>query len=266
MGHNASGDRAFGPAEAMAARFAAANSAVRQGNSRKAELPDHPVAEHYHVIAVALGRTSEPRRPTTLEFEENLRRRVESGLAARFGETAFTLLGSNGGTILLPAQADERPDAVLQALSQAAGSAVSVTAVRSRATAIPRATELAHDLLEIVLRLGYTPGLYTLGDLTLEYQLTRSGPAISLLTAPLEPILAAPELIDTLRSHIAGNFNRQKTASTLNIHRNTVDYRMRRIKELTGFDPYDQSDLLRLQSALMIHTYRTATMTNIRDR
>lgn len=72
--------------------------------------------------------------------------------------------------------------------------------------------------------------------------------------------------LGTERDAAAARATRQKTASTLNIHRNTVDYRMRRIKELTGLDPYDQSDLLRLQSALMIHTYHTATMTNTPDR
>ncbi|WP_158436334.1 PucR family transcriptional regulator [Nocardia nova] len=213
-------------------------------------------------MGVALGRSSElgAQRPTTIKDEEDLRRHVEAAVTTLFGDTAYTMLGSSGGTILLPSEADERfPETVLPALTRAAGSPVSVTAVRSRANAISRATELAHDLLDIVVRLGYASGLYTLGDLTLEYQLTRPGPATGLLIAPLEPILAAPELIETLRHHIAGSFNRQKTATALGIHRNTVDYRLRRIKDLTGLDPSNQPDLLRLQSALIIHAYRTRT-------
>ncbi|WP_189595134.1 PucR family transcriptional regulator [Nocardia cerradoensis] len=194
-----------------------------------------------------------------MKRDEDLCGQLASGLAARFGDAAFTMLGTSGGTILLPSDADEQfPDEVVSELSLAVGGAVPVAAVRSSAAAIPRATDLAHDLLDIVLRLGYAPGLYTLADLALEYQLTRPGPGHSSLTAPLEPIFAIPELIDTLRSHIAGNFNRQKTATALKIHRNTVDYRLRRIKDLTGFDPYDHSDLLRLQSALIVHAYHSS--------
>jgi DNA-binding PucR family transcriptional regulator len=66
-----------------------------------------------------------------------------------------------------------------------------------------------------------------------------------------------PELLETMQVHIAHNLNRQRTARLLNVHINTVDYRLKRIGQLTGFDSTQASGLWHPRSALVAHTYRT---------
>ena len=44
------------------------------------------------------------------------------------------------------------------------------------------------------------------------------------------------ELVTTLEAFVAENFDRRRTAERLHVHPNTLDYRMRRMRELTGLD------------------------------
>ncbi|RDI42463.1 PucR family transcriptional regulator, partial [Nocardia mexicana] len=71
----------------------------------------------------------------------------------------------------------------------------------------------------------------------------------------LDPLDHHPELLDTLQTHIAHNLNRQRTARLLHVHTNTVDYRLKRIGQLTGFDPTQASGLWYLRSALVARSY-----------
>ncbi|WP_030515881.1 helix-turn-helix domain-containing protein [Nocardia sp. NRRL WC-3656] len=61
-----------------------------------------------------------------------------------------------------------------------------------------------------------------------------------------------------MRCHIATGLNRRRTGKTLNLHPNTVDYRLRRIAELTGFHAHRYPDLWYLRSALVVHSVRSA--------
>ncbi|MBL1080200.1 helix-turn-helix domain-containing protein [Nocardia sp. 2] len=217
-----------------------------------------PIRGHYHVVAIANAPETKAstRKPPAAELPAEPQRRIRSRLTERYGDAAVVNLDSSGGTILLPSRGEPQlPGGLTAELAWVAEAPISAAAVHSSAAAIPRAVALARDLLDIVVRLGYAPDLYTLGDLTVEYQLTRTGPATGSLIAPVEALLETPDLIDTLQSHVAANFDRRKTATTLGVHRNTVDYRLRRIKDLTGLDPHNNSDLLRLQSALITYTY-----------
>ncbi|WP_174189768.1 PucR family transcriptional regulator, partial [Nocardia barduliensis] len=82
------------------------------------------------------------------------------------------------------------------------------------------------------------------------------GPAREHLGSLLDPLDEHPELLETLQVHIAHNLNRGRTARLLHVHTNTVDYRLKRIAQLTGFDPTMASGLWHLRSALVARTYR----------
>lgn len=69
-----------------------------------------------------------------------------------------------------------------------------------------------------------------------------------LLTAPRErieqfvasslgPVLNKPELLQTLRAWLAESGSRQSVSELLHLHRNSVGYRVRRLKDLLGVDP-----------------------------
>jgi purine catabolism regulator len=61
------------------------------------------------------------------------------------------------------------------------------------------------------------------------------------------------ELVRTLGAFFAGRCGPKETAAILGVHRNTVLYRLERIRELTGFDLDDADVRLRLQLAYSAH-------------
>jgi DNA-binding PucR family transcriptional regulator len=55
--------------------------------------------------------------------------------------------------------------------------------------------------------------------------------------AHLGPIRQRPELMATLRAWLAERGSRQSVSEQLHLHRNSVGYRVRQIKNLLGTDP-----------------------------
>ncbi|NUU77329.1 CdaR family transcriptional regulator [Paenibacillus xylanilyticus] len=59
------------------------------------------------------------------------------------------------------------------------------------------------------------------------------------------------DLLDTLRSFIHHNGSMTTTATDLNIHRNTLQYRLKRIQSVTGRDPRNLLELIELTHGLL---------------
>ncbi|MFC4128191.1 PucR family transcriptional regulator [Nocardia rhizosphaerae] len=218
------------------------------------------IADCYAVLALAIPPHREEANPA-LDAKVVARRklrRVQAELAKRCGESALSLLSVDGGTVLIPADTFDRDGlaALVAQLSQAAQVGITAALVESSTIGIPDAADQAHELLDMVQRLDVTSGLYRFDELALEYQLTRPGPGREFLGSLLDPLDQYPELLETLQRHIANNLNRQRTARVLHVHTNTVDYRLKRIGQLTGFDPTQPSGLWYLRSALVARTYR----------
>ncbi|MFC9435809.1 PucR family transcriptional regulator [Nocardia sp. NPDC057030] len=219
------------------------------------------IATSYAVLAVAIPPHREEHNPM-LDSQVVARRklrRVQAELATRCGDSALSLLSVDGGTILIPAGTFDNAgyDALIIQLSHAAQVGITATMIDGTPEQIPNAADQAHELLDMVQRLEAVPGLYRFDELALEYQLTRPGPGREYLGQLLDPLDEHPELLETLQRHIANNLNRQRTARVLHVHTNTVDYRLKRIGQLTGFDPSQPSGLWYLRSALVARSYRT---------
>jgi len=60
------------------------------------------------------------------------------------------------------------------------------------------------------------------------------------------------QLLATLRAWLAHDMSTQDTASALFVHVNTINYRLRRIGEITGLQPLRPTDVIRLQLALTV--------------
>ncbi|WP_446222262.1 PucR family transcriptional regulator [Nocardia sp. IBHARD005] len=218
------------------------------------------IAETYAVFALAIPQHREEANPA-LDSKVVARRklrRVQAELAKRCGDSALSLLSVDGGTVLIPADTFDREGltALVAQLSQAAQVGITAAMVETSTTGVPDAADQAHELLDMVQRLEVTSGLYRFDELALEYQLTRPGPGREFLGSLLDPLDQYPELLETLQRHIANNLNRQRTARVLHVHTNTVDYRLKRIGQLTGFDPTQPSGLWYLRSALVARSYR----------
>ncbi len=171
----------------------------------------------------------------------------------------LSVLDANGGVVLVPARVAQGADvgewARLRALVQAAGAAAgaNITAAGGFASpaGVPAAVAQAEEILNLVSRLAYPPNLYRLSDVLLEYQLSRPSPAQAELARLIDPLRANPELLRTLRVYLRNGLSRARTAAELYVHPNTVDYRLRRISELTGLNPVRQEDLQHLRAALL---------------
>ncbi|MDD5015365.1 MAG: helix-turn-helix domain-containing protein, partial [Atribacterota bacterium] len=63
-------------------------------------------------------------------------------------------------------------------------------------------------------------------------------------------------LLDTLKAFFDNNLSISKTAQTIYIHRNTLLYRLRRVKEITGLDPKKFDEAVQLRIALKMRMYQ----------
>jgi DNA-binding PucR family transcriptional regulator len=80
--------------------------------------------------------------------------------------------------------------------------------------------------------------------------IVRSSPVIErALDETLRPLVAYDrarhtDLVATLGAYVEAGFNVTKSAAALHVHPNSVVYRLRRIKQLTGHDVHDPNQLL----------------------
>ena len=63
-------------------------------------------------------------------------------------------------------------------------------------------------------------------------------------------------LLETLKAFFDNNLSILKTAQAIYIHRNTLLYRLRRVKEITGLDPKKFDDAVQLRIALKMRAYQ----------
>lgn len=63
-------------------------------------------------------------------------------------------------------------------------------------------------------------------------------------------------LLETLKAFFDNNLSISKTAQVIYVHRNTLLYRLRRVKEITGLDPKKFDDAVQLRIALKMMTYQ----------
>lgn len=126
-------------------------------------------------------------------------------------------------------------------------------------TGIPLALRQGRMAPEIGAKTENGEGLYF-------YSQMRLGRIVASFSPEIRPILQrdilskllenhADSLLETLFSYFEMNGNVSQTAEKLFIHRNTLQYRFRKIKEITGFDIYHIDDLVQLRLAVLQYRY-----------
>jgi len=63
-------------------------------------------------------------------------------------------------------------------------------------------------------------------------------------------------LLETLQAFFDNNLSISKTAQAIYVHRNTLLYRLRRVKEITGLDPKKFDNAVQLRLALKMRIYQ----------
>jgi hypothetical protein len=217
------------------------------------------IAESYVVVAIRLAaHPDEAEKGVGGAIAARRKvRRVQSALDAFAGEPVLSLLEPGGGAALLPtlpdeaaALADRLPELVAQLREASGADALAGGAVAHRAADVVRAARQAGDVVRLARSLGRPPDGYQLRDVLLEYQLTRPSDATEELLRLLDPLDRNPDLPHTLDVYLAHDLDRRQTAAALHVHPNTLDYRLRRIVELTGLDPSTTRGLQLLGAAL----------------
>jgi DNA-binding PucR family transcriptional regulator len=87
-----------------------------------------------------------------------------------------------------------------------------------------------------------------LEDVLVDHMLRGSPHAQRILADTMKPLLdydrqQGADLVATLEAYVRTRFNLTKSGELVSVHPNTVVYRLRRIHELSGRDPYDVDDL-----------------------
>ncbi|WP_345142765.1 helix-turn-helix domain-containing protein, partial [Streptomyces mexicanus] len=127
---------------------------------------------------------------------------------------------------------------------------------------IAAAARTAAEVLRIARACGRPAGLHRLDDVLLEYQLSRPGESSARIRALLDGAADRPDLLGTVRAHLAQGRSRRATAHPLGVHPNTVDNRLARFTALTGLDPTtDRGAALTLAALLLRDTDGAAPAT-----
>jgi sugar diacid utilization regulator len=225
-----------------------------------AERAGHRLAIGYHVLAVRV-ESSMDERDEEVESAVAARRklrRMEQSLSDDAGHESLSVLAPGGGVVLLPCtdpdDRDGRAAATVARMAKAADAPVlAAVATGANLGDVPSAAAEADHVLRLAVRLNAAPGTYTLDDVLLEYVLTSAGEVGRRLADVLRPLESGPELVQTLAAWFANDFHRVRTAAELHIHPNTLDYRLTRICELTGYSVGTGRGVLVLGAALTLH-------------
>ncbi|SHN46717.1 PucR family transcriptional regulator [Cryptosporangium aurantiacum] len=215
----------------------------------------------YLVLSVAVGRHPDETAPGVdpLIAARRKVRRLRAELRHQTRGTALVTLAADGGLVLLPmpVPADALTAAhwrdladLVDRLSRQCGVTLTVGAAEAESDGVPDAARLAAEVRQVASTAGRGPGVHRLSDVLLEYQLSRPGAAHAQLAALLRPVAERPDLLDTLQAFLRCALDRRETAARLQVHPNTVDYRLRRVTALTGLDTGRSHDLLLLHAAL----------------
>lgn len=215
------------------------------------------VPQRFLVLALRLGLHPDEQLPDVDASVAARRkvRRIRTEIERQAGQSALVQIANDQGLVLLPDQEDQGHgrkwlSALVAALARESGVEILAGVAEGAPENVPEAARLAGQLRDLASRFGREPGVYGLDDLLIEYQLSRPGPARERLTALLEPVAGKPDLMNTLQMYLASNLDRRLVAKRQHVHPNTVDYRIHRVRVLTGLDPTNHRDRLTLTAAL----------------
>ncbi len=143
----------------------------------------------------------------------------------------------DGAVVLVPGRLERRIAPLLDALAGRSGQAPWTAAVPAARADLATGCQEAKDVLALAAATARPPGRYCLDDVLLEYAVVRDPVTSARLRTVISPLAGNEVLCGTLETLIRTDFNRTVAARELFIHRSTLDYRIRRIEEITGQNP-----------------------------
>lgn len=157
--------------------------------------------------------------------------------------------------LLVPASATVRCEAAelaLAGLVDAGRRAIVTVSTAPSRDRVAAAVDESHMVMHVARALDYPSGVYQIDNVLVESALVRSPDLAGLLARRLEPLSSSDApLLETLQSFLDSAQDRRQAARRLHIHPNTLLYRLRRIKELTGLSPTLPKDIQTLGAAVI---------------
>ncbi|WP_435590893.1 PucR family transcriptional regulator [Nocardia sp. bgisy118] len=219
---------------------------------------DITLADRYDILAIQVVAFSQAGPMVDAVMARRRIRLVQQTLDTLAGTTALNTFDGTTGIALLPTAADPSINAPYAELGAGLATRLGDAVVVIDAGSVPRselaaAAGEAAELGDLARALGLPTGSYVLDDLMLEYQLTRPGRSRDRLAQRIVPLEPYPHLLEALDAHIRHGSDRKAAAADVHLHPNSFSYRLRRVAELTGFDPSDPSESRLLSAALMVY-------------
>jgi len=228
------------------------------------------LAERYVVIVLrGTEALAEEHADQTLAARVALRRIVESARAHLRFDGHAPLVGMRQGEVVALCPIDEPCDideirGRAQALAAALAEGeicVGVSGCPPTIADVAASYGEARDAVEIAVGIGIHGQPLHFDDVLIDHMVRSTPHADRILDSTLRPLLEydaakQAELVSTLRAYMESSFNLTRSAEVLQVHPNTVVYRLRRIRELSGRDPHDPNDLLLLFLGLKLSELR----------
>ena len=224
-----------------------------------------------YVVVVLRGADAlvEEQADQTLSARAALRRIVEAARRNLRCNGHSLLVGMRHGEVvaLCPVEdADENDDIRRRtaALAEAVGPwevCVGVGGSHPTIAGVAAGYAEARDAVEIAVGIGVHGRALHFDEVLIDHMIRSTPHADRILDSTLRPLLDYDDakhasLVETLRAYIGAGFNLTRSAEVLQVHPNTVVYRLRRIRELTGRDPQEADDLLLLFLGLKLSELR----------
>ncbi|UJW30632.1 helix-turn-helix domain-containing protein [Saccharothrix sp. AJ9571] len=150
---------------------------------------------------------------------------------------------------LLPAGRDE-PLTVVRAIAELAGGPCAVGAAPGRSTALAEAVAVARRVAQVAPRERVPRAIYGIPEVFVELGVAHVPEVDEWLGDLVRRLANGPDLVVTLDVYYRNDMNRLTTALALHIHPRTLDYRLGRVRELTGVDPGSVRGIRILSSAV----------------
>jgi sugar diacid utilization regulator len=230
-----------------------------------------PLADRYVVIVVCGDDAPAQETPDQpLAARVALRRIVEAARSRLKPAHACLLVGMRQGEVVALYPVTGPPDSErvkehAQDLASALADqdvSVGVGGNQPGIAAVADSYAEAKDAAAIARTAGVRGRPVIFDDVLIDHLLRSSPHGDRIIDGTLRPLIdydarRQADLVATLRAYVQSAFNLTKSAELLNVHPNTVVYRLRRIRELSGRDPQVADDLLLLFLGLKLLELRS---------
>jgi hypothetical protein len=183
--------------------------------------------------------------------------RGRSGLHEEAGPGVLKTHRGHGLVLLVPDLDPERTGRITKQLTRGLAGTGWLTLVERSKEEIADGYAEAADVMRLVVAGRRPSGVYGFSDVLVEYAVIKHERVAGGLVSVIEPLRAHAALWETLIVLIHADYNRNKAARNLFIHRSTLDYRLQRIAGITGCDPTSGRGAQLLTAAVIADTVAT---------